>query len=79
MCFRPSSSGASEPIQCPNCGQTVFPMNGVVLPECPFCDADLTATEINPPSAPAMPTPPSVSTTGSPKPPVAPPGPGAPR
>ena len=39
MCFRPSSVDSS--VMCPSCGKKVSALGGVALPNCPFCNADL--------------------------------------
>ncbi|MCI8468996.1 MAG: hypothetical protein HFJ75_05855 [Eggerthellaceae bacterium] len=62
MCFRPATAGAG-PVTCPSCGETIFASNGEVLPECPYCGAELPAAPAAPgapaaPAAPGAPTPP---------------------
>lgn len=73
MCFRPADAtgGAGK---CPNCGKTIQSMGGVVLKNCPFCKADLTAAAAGAPGAPGAPAAP-----GAPGAPKAPGAPGAPK
>lgn len=79
MCFRPAES-AVVPV-CPNCGEKVPIMGGVVLKKCPHCKADMpedpSAAAPSPaaPGAPAAPNAPKAP--GAPAAPAAPKGPNA--
>ena len=74
MCFRPTDASAPGPSACPECGKTIQSMGGIVMKNCPFCKADLTAAAPGAPSAPGAPGAPSAP--GAPK---APSAPGAPK
>lgn len=67
MCFRPAEA-ETVPV-CPNCGQKVPIMGGVVLKKCPHCKADM-------PETPAAGAPGAAA--AAPKAPGAPVAPGAP-
>ncbi len=66
MCFRPATASASEANACPQCGNAVPLLGGVVLMECPFCKCDF-SPYINPDGTPKMASP------AVPKAPAAPP------
>lgn len=35
MCFRPTQ--IARPIECPQCGKKIAPLNGMLPKKCPFC------------------------------------------
>lgn len=81
MCFRPPELDAIKPIDCESCGETIFPVDGILPLKCPFCRTELAASTISPPNppfqkpvTPAMPKGPMAPPQAPPKaPPQAPP------
>lgn len=35
MCFRPTQ--IAKPVECPQCGKKIAPLNGMLPQKCPFC------------------------------------------
>lgn len=72
MCFRPASAD-TVPV-CPNCGEKVPIMGGVVLKKCPHCKGDM--PEMTAAGAPSVPV---AGAPSAPKVPGVPKAPGAPK
>lgn len=61
MCFRPAEAVANvEPIDCPDCGETSFPTDGILPSKCPYCGRSFAGEGVAPaPVAPKAPDAPS--------------------
>lgn len=70
MCFRPAGADVTGPRQCPHCGKTVFPSDGILPKKCPFCREELGDAGLDTPAAPTAPATPGAP--GAPKAPGAP-------
>jgi|GEM_PF-3141284 len=82
MCFRPADvDGGPSPIDC-ECGETIFPTDGIFPSKCPYCAKPLVqaaAPAVAPPSAAGAQPPAAPKAPASPGVPKAPASPAAPK